>query len=48
MTPFFGKRCFFDMGEKVGITNCVSEKLCFAESTLFRNKKCTLNKTENL
>ena len=26
---FFQKRCFFDMGEKVGFTNCVFEKLCF-------------------
>ena len=26
---FFGKRCFFDMGEKVGFTNCVLEKVCF-------------------
>ena len=35
MTPFFGKRCFFDMGEKVGFTNCVFEKLCFPENTIF-------------
>ena len=35
MTPFFGKRCFFDMGEKVGFTNCVFEKMCFAENTIF-------------
>ena len=35
MTPFFGKRCFFDMGEKVGFTNCVFEKLCFSENTIF-------------
>ena len=32
---FFGKRCFFDMGEKVGFTNCVFEKLCFSENTIF-------------
>ena len=32
---FFGKRCFFDMGEKVGVTNCVFEKLCFSENTIF-------------
>ena len=25
---------FFDMGEKVGFTNCVFEKLCFSESTI--------------
>ena len=35
MTPFFGKRCFFDMVEKVGFTNCVFEKLCFPENTIF-------------
>ena len=29
MTPFFWKRCFFDMVEKLGFTNCVFEKLCF-------------------
>ena len=29
MTPFSLKRCFFDMGEKVGFTNCVFERLCF-------------------
>ena len=34
MTPFFGKKVFFDMGEKVGFTNCVFEKLCFAENTI--------------
>ena len=42
------------MGEKVGFTNCVFEKLCFAENTifivfaektqLFRKKLCMLNK----
>ena len=28
---------FFDMGEKVGFTNCVFEKLCFffSENTIF-------------
>ena len=35
MTPFLWKRCFFDMGEKVGFTNCVFEKLCFTENTIF-------------
>ena len=25
----------FDMGEKVGFTNCVFEKLCASESTIF-------------
>ena len=32
MTPFFEK-VFFDMGEKVGFTNCLFEKLCFSEKT---------------
>ena len=32
---FFGKRVFFDMVEKVGFTNCVFEKLCFPENTIF-------------
>ena len=32
---FFEKRCFFDMVEKVGFTNCVFEKLCFPENTIF-------------
>ena len=35
MTPFLGNRCFFDMGEKVGFTNYVFEKLCFVENTIF-------------
>ena len=42
MTPLFGKSCFsflkklfFDMGEKVGFTNCVFEKVCFSENTIF-------------
>ena len=35
MTPFFGERCLFDMGEKVGFTNSVFEKLCFSENTIF-------------
>ena len=30
---FFWKRVFFDMVEKVGFTDCVFEKLCFAENT---------------
>ena len=34
MTPFF-KMVFFDMGEKVGFTNCVIEKLCSSENTIF-------------
>ena len=29
------KKVFFDMGEKVGFTNCVFEKLCFCENTIF-------------
>ena len=54
MTPFFGKSCFFDMGEKVGFTNCVFEKVCFSENTIFivfpakhsfsKTKNCMLKK----
>ena len=32
---FWEKRCFFDMVEKVGFTNCVFEKLWFPENTIF-------------
>ena len=35
MTPFFEKGVFFDMGEKLGFTNCVFEKLCSSENTIF-------------
>ena len=31
----FWKKVFFDMGEKVGFTNCVFEKLSLAENTIF-------------
>ena len=31
----FFEKVFFDMGEKVGFTNCVFEKLCFSENTIF-------------
>ena len=31
----FWKRVFFDMVENVGFTNCVFEKLCFPENTIF-------------
>ena len=35
-TFFFEKGVFFfDMGEKVGFTNCVFEKLCSSENTIF-------------
>ena len=34
MTPFLEKGVF-DMVEKVGFTNCVFEKLCFPENTIF-------------
>ena len=53
MTPFFGKKVFFDMGQKVGFTNCVFEKLCFlntlfysvfSRTQLFKNKNCMLKK----
>ena len=32
---FFLKRVFFGMGEKVVFTNCVFEKLCPPENTMF-------------
>ena len=32
---FFWKKVFFDMVEKVGFTNCVFEKLCLSENTIF-------------
>ena len=57
MTPFFWKKVFFDMGEKVGFTNCVFEKLCllktlfysvFRETQLFKNNTCMLNKNRFL
>ena len=58
MTPFLQKGVFFDMGEKVGFTNCVFEKLCFfSENTIFivfseKHSSCNTNtvckqKTEN-
>ena len=31
---FLLKKVFFDMGEKVGFTNCVCEKLCSSENTI--------------
>ena len=31
----FLEKVFFDIGEKVGFTNCVFEKLCFPENTIF-------------
>ena len=58
MTPFFWKRVFFDMGEKVGFTNCVFQKLCFPENIIFivfsakhsfsKTKTGMLKKTENI
>ena len=51
MTPFFWKKVFFDMGEKVGFTNCVFEKLCFAENTIFivfSEKKNTAFQKQNM
>ena len=53
----FWKTCFFDMGEKVGFTNCVFEKLCSSENNIFIvfsakhsscNKKAVCWKAENL
>ena len=32
---FFFAKGVFDMGEKAGFTNCVFEKLCFSENTIF-------------
>ena len=34
MTPFLLKKVFFDMGQKVGFTNCVFETLCSSENTI--------------
>ena len=51
------KKVFFDMGEKVGFTNCVFEKLCFLktlflycfqQNTAFQKQKRYVEKTENL
>ena len=47
MTPFLGKGVF-EMGEKVGFTNCVFEKLCFSENTIFivfseKHSSCNTN-----
>ena len=46
------------MGEKVGFTNCVFQRLCFSwkhyfysvfsKTQLFKNKNCMLKKTENI
>ena len=57
MTPFFWKRCFLTWLKKVGFTNCVLEKLCFPENTIFivfsantafQKQKLYVEKTENL
>ena len=32
----FLKKVFFDIGEKVGFTNCVFEKLCSSENTILK------------
>ena len=47
MTPFLKKVLFFDMGEKVGFTSCVLEKLCSSENTMlivFSAKHSSCNK----
>ena len=53
---FCWKNGVFDMGEKVGFTNCVFEKLCSSEYTIFVvfsakhsscNKKLYVERTEN-
>ena len=43
------KKVFSDMGEKVGFTNCVFEKLCFSLKTLFYSvfSKTQLFKSKN-
>ena len=51
------KKVSFDMGEKVGFTNCVFEKLCFfsentifivfSANTAFQKQKLYVEKTEN-
>ena len=59
MTPFFGKRCFLTWVKKWAFTNCVFEKLCSSENTIFIffsakhnscNKKavCWKKNTENV
>ena len=35
MTPFVLKKVFFEMVENLGFTNCVFEKLCSSENTIF-------------
>ena len=46
----FWEKVFFDMGEKVGFTNCVFEKLCFSENTIFIvfSAKHSFSKTKNV
>ena len=39
MTHFSWKRCFLTWAKKVGFTNCVFEKLCFAEWVVFEHGK---------
>ena len=43
------KKVFFDMVEKVGFTNCVFEKLCFTENTIFKvfSAKHSFSKAKN-
>ena len=51
MTPFFGKKVFFGLGEKVVFTNCVFEKLCFPENIIcvvFSAKHSSCNKKSRL
>ena len=46
MTPFFWKRCFLTWVERLGFTNCVFEKLCSSENTIFivfSEKHCSCN-----
>ena len=56
MTPFFWKKVFFGMGEKVVLLIVCFEKVCFPENTIFivfqqstavALKRCMLKKQNN-
>ena len=48
MTPLFWEKVSFDMGERVGFTNCVFEKVCFSQKKhyfiVFSAKHSSCNK----
>ena len=46
VTPSFFEKGVFDMGEKVGFTNCVFEKLCASEQKTYFYS--VLSKTQQL